>query len=274
MDFENQKMIETCFNARQTKKLLRKELLDSPYIIEMIQTSGLDEEFALDLLSHMILLKRATVATLVGLLSSHYESFDNPYQVTADALQHATIMDLVDYDTERDQFVLRFDVDPQTQDLIRQYMYMPPMVVPPLEIKGDNNRGSGYLTIATDSLLLQDNHIDGDICVDSLNRFNAIPLSINERVVKSIRNEWKNIDRPKVGESFQEYRDRVKAFERYEKDSFFTIALMLEMGNRFWLTHKVDKRGRTYAQGYHINPQGNCWNKACVELADKEMIHG
>ena len=273
MDFENQQMIETCFNARQTKDLLRAELLGSSAVIEAIQRSGLDEEFALDLLGQMILHKRTTVPTLVGLLKRHFSFCDNPYQACSNALRHAVILDLVDWDQERDQFVVRFDISQQTQDLIRQYQYLPPMIVPPLEIQDDGkNRGSGYLTIRTDSLLLQDNHHSGDLCVDSLNRFNQIPLSINENIVKGIRNEWRHLDKPKEGESFEDFQKRLKAFERYERDSFFTIALMIEMGNRFWLIHKVDKRGRTYAQGYHITPQGDCWNKACLELADKELV--
>jgi len=38
------------------------------------------------------------------------------------------------------------------------------------------------------------------------------------------------------------------------------------------LTHKYDKRGRCYSQGYHVNPQGNDWNKAVIEFAEKEPV--
>ena len=273
MDFENQKMLEHFFNARQTPLLLRRELQASPAVMDaitnVIAATDLTEDFCLDLLAQMVLYKRTTLPTLVGLLHKHFVA-GNPYQRCADALLEVTKLDLVDWDPERDQFILRFDVDADTHNLIRQYQYLPPMIVPPAPVT--HNRGSGYLTIATDSLVLQDNHHEGDLALDSLNRFNQIPLAVNIDLVKSIRNEWKHLDRPKKDESFEDYQKRVKAFERYEKDAFFTIALLEEMGNRFHLTHKVDKRGRTYAQGYHINPQGNCWNKACVELADKEIV--
>lgn len=33
MDFENQKMLETMFNARQTRRLLRRELANDPGIM-------------------------------------------------------------------------------------------------------------------------------------------------------------------------------------------------------------------------------------------------
>jgi len=38
------------------------------------------------------------------------------------------------------------------------------------------------------------------------------------------------------------------------------------------MTHRYDKRGRVYCMGYHVNYQGTPWNKAVIELADKEMI--
>lgn len=274
MDFENQKMLETFFNARQTPKLLRRELLGSPTVVAAIQASELDEDFALDLLSHLILAKRAPVSALVGLLKHHFAGSSRQFQATADAVKQAVLKDLADWDPAREQVVLRFDVDQTTHELIRQYQYLPPMTVPPLEVGSPDgrNRGSGYLTVRSDSLLLKDNHHDGELCPDSLNRFNAIPLRLNIEVATQVNNTWKNLDKPKSDETFEEYQKRVKAFERYQKDTAFTMALMVEMGNCFYLTHRVDKRGRTYAQGYHINTQGNCWNKAIIELAEEEIV--
>lgn len=272
MDYENQHMLETLFNERQTPKLLRKQLLENDELCTRVVLSTLDEEFALDLLAQMLLHRRATVPTLVGLLYQHFPA-GNSRQRCANALLLAVQHDLVDFDPSTDQFITRYLMDATTEKLLGQYQFLPPMLVPPLEVT-ESNRGSGYLNVRTDSLLLQDqiNHHEGDLCVDSLNRFNTIPLSVNTEVVKRIRNDWKHLDRPKAGESFEDFQQRREAFIKYERDAFFTIALMAETGNRFYLTHKVDKRGRTYAQGYHINPQGNCWNKAVVEFADKELV--
>ena len=268
MDFENQEMLEHFFNKRQTMPMLREEFMKMPEVLDRISTSGLDSEFCMDLLCHMALAKRHSPSALIGLLKKHFWSF----QETAEALEQAVHKDLVDFDMRTEQFILVFDVGAKNHELIRQYQYLPPMIVPPLNVK--KNRGSGYLTIRNDSLMLKDthNHHDGDLCLDSLNKFNQIPLSVNTAVVKSIRNEWKNIDSMKPDETFQDFKKRLAAFEKYEKDSFFSIALMEETGNRFYLTHKSDKRGRTYCQGYHITYQGNSWNKACVEFADKELV--
>lgn len=269
MDFENQQMLEELFNSKQTPKLIQRELRNSLDVIDCIMASGLPESFALDLLTQMVLHKRTVLSTLVGILKKHFTEGD-PYQRCADAILHAASCDLVDYDADTEQFILLFDVSANVHALIRQYQYLPPMIVPPLEVT--SNRGSGYITIQTDSLLLQDNHHEGDLCLDSINRFNQAALSVNVELVKAIRNSWKQLDKPKDGETFEDFQKRLRAFEKYERDAFFTIALMVEMGNRFHLTHKVDKRGRTYCQGYHITYQGNCWNKSCVELADKELV--
>lgn len=267
MLYENQKMLETMFNDRQAMALLRRELTNDAVAMQTIEKSQLDSEFALDLLSQMALHKRATVPMLVGLLNQH---FGGQLQATTDALAQAAQADLIDWDSSVQQFILVFDVDENTHSILRQYQYLPPMIVPPLEVT--SNRGSGYITVTNDSLLLKDNHHEGDICLDSINRFNRVPLTANLEVVRKIRNHWKGIDKPKDGETFENYQQRLKAFERYEKTAFFTIALLAEMGNRFHLTHKVDKRGRTYAQGYHLNTQGNCWNKAVLELAEPEYV--
>lgn len=257
MDYENQEMLERIFNKNQTLPLLR----------DRFAKKGVKHPFLLDLLSHMVLHRQANVPTMVGLLNRH---FNGDLQATCNALREAADNDLVDFNVSTDMFVIKFDVDQATHDLIDRYRYMPPMIVPPKTLK--NNKSSGYLTPVADSLLLRDNHHDGDICLDSLNRFNAIPLKINEDFVRGIRNTWKGIDKQGDDETILDYQKRVKAFEKYEKDSYWVLAMLIEMGNEFWLTHKVDKRGRTYAQGYHVNTQGNTWNKACVEFHQEELV--
>lgn len=280
MDFENQQMLEHLFNDRQSRPLLLRELDANTQLMSELDsavesTNGLlTLDFMKDVLIHLMMAKRATVPAVVGIYRFHYATGKGePCQMTAIAISGMVALGLVYYDDERIQIVVKHEASAATQDLIRQYMYLPPMIVPPLTVvDGSNNRGSGYITQQMDSLLLQDNHHEGELCVDHLNRCNNIPLSISERMVKTLRNQWKNTEAPKGGETFEDYQKRIKAFEQYERDSFLVMALMLEMGNKFYLTHKYDKRGRSYCQGYQINYQGNCYNKAVVELANKELV--
>jgi DNA-directed RNA polymerase len=50
------------------------------------------------------------------------------------------------------------------------------------------------------------------------------------------------------------------------------MLLLAKNNNQFWLTHRVDKRGRLYAMGYHTSTQGNAFQKASIEFANEEII--
>ena len=60
----------------------------------------------------------------------------------------------------------------------------------------------------------------------------------------------------------------------FKADSYNRYLLIAGQGNRFWLTNKVDTRGRLYAQGYHISTQGSAFKKAMIEFADEEIVTG
>lgn len=257
MDYENQKMLEHMFNKRQQLPMYKQYFIDK----------GINVDDAVIVLAQIAIHRVANVQTMIGLLRGHCKGDLNR---ASSILQQCVDAKLIGYDSATDRFTCIHDVSQKVKDIAAQYKYLPPMIVPPQKLT--DNKSSGYLTKGSESLILNDNHHDEDICLDSLNRFNAIPLKINPDVVKNVRNCWKHMDKQKSDETFEEFMKRVKAFENYEKNSFWIIALMLEMGNQFWLEHKVDKRGRTYAQGYHINTQGNTWNKSCIEFFNEEIV--
>lgn len=146
---------------------------------------------------------------------------------------------------------------------INQSAYLPPMVCEPLELK--NNYDSGYLT-HTDSLILgKGNHHDGNICLDVLNKMNAVALKLDTDFLCTVEEE------PTFELDTAEKRDMWLAFKR---ESTQMYVLMANLGNEFYLTHKVDKRGRIYAQGYHINTQGTAFKKAAIELSHEELVTG
>ena len=69
-------------------------------------------------------------------------------------------------------------------------------------------------------------------------------------------------------------QDKEEGWAHFKKQSTYFYHMMATQGNRFYLTHKVDKRGRIYSHGYHINTQGSAFKKAMLELADAELIQG
>lgn len=155
---------------------------------------------------------------------------------------------------------------PLSQELltfIEDSQYLPPMVCPPKTLT--SNYSSGYLT-HNDSLILgQGNHHDGDLCLDVLNKMNSVCLKVDTAFLSRFE------ENPTFALDTQEKCDQWAAFKR---QSYRFYSLMEQSGNQFWLTHKVDKRGRIYACGYHINPQGAAFKKAMVELAHEELVEG
>lgn len=141
--------------------------------------------------------------------------------------------------------------------------YLPPMVCEPLELT--HNYSSGYLT-HNDSLILgTGNHHDGDICLDVLNLMNKVALKLDTDFLSTVEED------PTFELDNQEKTDQWNAFKR---QSYEFYNLMVQQGNHFYLTHKVDKRGRIYAMGYHITTQGTAFKKAQLELVNEELVTG
>ena len=233
---------------------------------EIIKANDIDYDFAIDLLAHMAIHRRCNINILVGILRSHY----NDTQRTADEICKCAEADLVDFDPSIGLLITVAQIGSELQDEIDKYQYPLPMVVPPEVIKKNSN--NGYRIHNQGSVILKDNHHTDDVCLDHLNRANKVKLSINQEVMVMVQNRWKNLDKPKQDESVTDYQKRVKAFEKFDRTSRDVMKLLLSEGNELYLTHKVDKRGRTYCQGYSVTYQGSPWNKATVEFTNKELI--
>ena len=146
---------------------------------------------------------------------------------------------------------------------IENSQYLPPMVCEPLPLT--HNYSSGYLT-HNDSLILgSGNHHDGDICLDTLNTMSQVALQLDIDFLSKVEEE----------PTFElDSQDKVDQWNRFKKQSYGFYTLMADQGNQFYLNHKVDKRGRAYAHGYHITTQGTAFKKAMLEFATEELVEG
>lgn len=146
---------------------------------------------------------------------------------------------------------------------IENSQFLPPMVCEPLPLT--HNYSSGYLT-HNDSLILgSGNHHDGDICLDTLNIMNQVALTLDIDFLSKVEEE----------PTFElDSQDKIDQWKRFKKQSTEFYVLMAEQGNQFYLNHKVDKRGRAYAHGYHITTQGTAFKKAMLEFATEEVVEG
>ena len=142
-------------------------------------------------------------------------------------------------------------------DVVNNYMYLPPMVCKPKKVK--SNTDSAYLTF-NDSLILGNKlkHHDGELCLSIVNHQNSIPLKLDWDYLNLVK-ETKN----------EKVEDDI--WESYEAQKEFTLNLI--GSDTFYLTNKLDNRGRLYAQGYHINSQGDGYHKAMINFANEELLN-
>ncbi|AGH57554.1 hypothetical protein PYDG_00022 [Pseudoalteromonas phage pYD6-A] len=171
-----------------------------------------------------------------------------------------------EYTTNSWYVINPWELSDATVKHIKHGMYLPPMITKPQILTC--NTDSAYITIEKESLILgKKNHHNKDICLDSLNRFNAIPLAMNVEYLKSV-------DKLMEDDVVDMSEETKQQYEKFMVDSYFVFAYLVKQGNKFYLSYKVDKRGRSYSQGYHCNVQGNKFRKGAVDLADKEIVNG
>jgi hypothetical protein len=263
--------LEKLYSKNQTIPRIREVFADTDQIkfSKYLESCGIPPEFGIDVLTQMALHKRCTLPTLVGILRHYYEPLVNASQLTADMLVKCLAARLMTWSPELDLFIVKATVPDDVQHDLDRFQYPLPMVVPPRAVS--ENEDTGYFN-SRGSIILRKNHHNDDVCLDHINRVNKIRFAIDFDTAKMVKNCWRHLDKPKTGESDADFKKRVKAFEKYDRSSKEVIDLILAHGNEFYLTHRYDKRGRIYCQGYHVNYQGAPWNKAVIELADKEYV--
>lgn len=145
---------------------------------------------------------------------------------------------------------------------------LPPMLVKPRTLR--HNRSCGYLTIGKDSLILGDkeNYHDECISLDVLNTLNSQALCLDLDICYKFQKEFKS----EFDKDTDEYLNQRKTYERAKEQFEFFRDKIQDKTIHF--THKVDKRGRVYSQGYTFNFQGSSYEKACINLKTKEFVEG
>lgn len=148
---------------------------------------------------------------------------------------------------------------------IHQSAYLPPMVCPPDELT--HNRQSGYLTHNDSVILGSSNHHENDVCLDALNIQNSVTLRLDTDFLSTVEEE----------PTFEiDSVDKLRSWTNFKCQSydFYLMIAKQSKENGIHLTHKYDKRGRMYSQGYHINTQATAFKKAALEFHKEELIEG
>ena len=148
----------------------------------------------------------------------------------------------IHWDPEREEFVTS-KLPLELEQKVFNKRYPMPMVCLPRELREEQD--SPYLTEAKSQSVLGE--YSGQITnLDTLNALNRIPLRINKAVSEQAPDPFKDDDKFR--------RDSAEVFKHLEDETFY-------------LTWQFDFRGRVYARGYHVNPQGDDWHKSCIQFA-------
>ena len=180
--------------------------------------------------------------------------------------------------------VSRIPLSEKLVGVILNTQFLPPMLCEPKELH--NNRESGYLTFNDSLILGSGNHHGGNLCLDVLNRMNQVQLKLDtdflckieedpnsEFTVEKIKEAaWERGEDISYYEAMERVEQQKENWKNFKQQSYEFYALIAKCGNTFHLTHKPDKRGRIYAQGYHLNTGGTAFKKACIEFAQEEFI--
>jgi len=165
--------------------------------------------------------------------------------------------------SEQASLLIQSNIPLSTQllDYIARSNYLPPMVCEPKEVT--HNYESGYLTHSDCVVLGQKNGHDGDLCLDVINKQNRVPLKLDLEFLSTVEeNPTFELDSP----------DKIQNWSQFKYDSYHMYRLIKDQ--TFYLTNRVDKRGRLYAQGYHITTQGTGFKKASINFANEELVEG
>ena len=130
---------------------------------------------------------------------------------------------------------------------------------------------SHLLTKEKDSIILgRGNNHKGYLNKRAINKLQSVAWEIVTDIIDDIKDTIKPSDEPLTA---YEEADRAHSFKVRDRETNTVVDYLLENGNRFFFGWKYDKRGRSYSQGYHVNPQGNEYRKAMLQFADKELLN-
>lgn len=258
---DTQKGLEELFSKHQLLHVLRHEFTkmgDDQIVVE--------PAMATEALVQLYLHRQADPQTMVGILSPKY---GDP-QTVADKLLMLCEIDYFDYQESSGKFIVKYDVSEDVQEMLDRYQYPLPMVIPPQPVR--KNFHTGYLSIQSSVILNGSEYFDDkDMCLDHLNRANSVALSLSMETVYSEEGKYLRPTR-NSGEDFADFRKRQKQADVFYATSVNVMETINSLSDELYLTHKYDRRGRCYASGYHVNSQGTDYNKAVLELANKEII--
>ena len=107
-EYEFQKDLELRYSKYQSNQFIREKFYTAGFK-PVLENLEIPVPFGIHLLAEMAMRKRTKISAIVGILSRHFKSEENPYQITADYITYALKCKLIGYDTERDDLIVAYE---------------------------------------------------------------------------------------------------------------------------------------------------------------------
>ena len=232
-------------------------------------------ELASDLTMMVCGLKtKVTLVTLSSMLAPKLKMKDKFQAVYIAAEFICMFSDSEIYDVSRQKgysawVIPKIELPQELVDLICYSVHTPPAPAKPTYMA--HNRDSIYDYQDGRSLLLGGaiNHHEGNISLDVITTQNNVRFSINTQFINKVT-EVQELDESEYDEDT--YQTIIHNWEEFQNQCDFIYALMIHQGNSFNFQHRIDKRGRIYSHGYHINPMGSSFKKAMLDFTEQHHI--
>ena len=224
-----------------------------------------------DMLPVVIIHKSILVDGLFSALYHQVNDAKYTYMDIANALNYALSNSLLKI-TENGYLQSDLALSMIEQDEVDKYGVDNPMVIKPHRIANYNQRGY-YYTRGT-CLLKNDRTFEEnksiDLRLEHLNLVNSIQYKINTLCLEFPNNTHKVPSADKE-EGVREVN--WNTWLRFKKNQVALIQEYLDTYDGIcYITNSYDKRGRCYAKGYLINPQGTGFDKNILVLAHEEDL--
>lgn len=226
------------------------------------------------LAKELILCRRMDISVAVGKLIHH---FNDEAQDAAMFVEEAIQKGLCSFDEERWQLVVKYLPNDETLQRISLMMHSLPMLTRPKLVT--SNKESPFLNeYGVRDSQIYNSDTEEDINLEILNAMNQIPLVINWSVAQNGVLEWgslkQNLEDSLFEEEAKSKRFKTeKQFNRFKSEMVEVLSKWIKE-RRFFLTWKVDRRGRVYDDGYLVKLQGVEYQKAIVEVAKASPVKG
>lgn len=228
--------------------------------------------------------KPMKLVSIASLCARHLNMADKVEAVhtMAEVIAVLADTDLFDVKKTKEGWIVlsRVGLDAEVTQYADNALYLPPLIIKPRKVR--HNRDSGYITQRGESLILgfYENHHDDNICLDVLNTLNSNEYELDTDFINQYEEQWHREELNQQEYEELSHADREiynmdeKNWKKFQEQGKFFQTLMIHHGNSFYLCNKVDKRGRIYSSGFHMNVQGSSFKKAMINFKHHEIPTG